>query len=74
MRFASWALLLSDLYVNGAAGGSFSDVLISSIIFWVYMFSRKDGPKPWLFIVLKLGIGLSCALWAYLYAIERKAP
>lgn len=58
------------LFVNGAAGGFTADLLISSIVFWVYMVAerRQDGPKPGLFIALNLCIGLSCALPAYLYA------
>ena len=57
------------LFVNGAAGGFTADLLISSFVFWIYMFSQQSrGPKPWLFIALNLCIGLSCALPAYLYA------
>ena len=67
------AAFVSDLYANGAAGGAFSDLLVSSAVFWIYMFSHKNGPKPWLFIALNLGIGLSCALPAYLYAREKSA-
>ena len=58
------------LFVNGPAGGFVVDVLISSAVFWTYMFSQKSGPKPALFIVLNLTIGLSCALPAYLYRRE----
>ena len=56
------------LFVNSAAGGFAADILISSAVFWSFMFAAKVGPKPWLFIVLNLFIGLSCALPAYLYA------
>ena len=57
------------LFVNGAAGGFTADLLISSFVFWLYMFSnRSSGPKPWAFIALNLCIGLSCALPAYLWA------
>ena len=60
------------LFVNGAAGGFTADLLISSFVFWIYMFSQQaDGPKPWLFIALNLCIGLSCALPAYLYAKQK---
>ena len=59
------------LFVNGPAAGFVADVLISSAVFWIYMFSRKDGPKPTLFVVLNLTIGLSCALPAYLYATAK---
>ena len=55
------------LFVNSAAGGFAADIFIASAVFWTYMFTAKEGPKPWLFIVLNLSIGLSCALPAYLY-------
>ncbi|MGK0221609.1 MAG: hypothetical protein ACI9ON_000845 [Limisphaerales bacterium] len=56
------------LFVNGPAGGFAADLFITSFVFWTYLFTQKEGPKPWLFIVLNLAIGLSCALPAYLYA------
>lgn len=59
------------LFVNGAAAGFSADLLITSVVFWIYMFTRSDGPAPWLFIVLNLAVGLSCALPAYLYATHR---
>jgi hypothetical protein len=65
---------ISALFVNGAAGGFSSDLLISSLVFWAYMFQQtktNPTPKPWLFMALNLGIGLSCALPAYLYAREK---
>lgn len=58
---------IGALFANGAAGGFTSDVLISSVVFWIYMFSKKDGPTPWPFLVVNLTIGLSCALPAYLW-------
>lgn len=58
---------IGALFANGASGGFAADVLISSAVFWLYMFSRSDGPSPWLFVLLNLCIGLSCALPAYLY-------
>lgn len=59
-----------------AATGITADLLISSFVFWVYMVNRfrgSSGPNPGLFIVLNLLIGLSCALPAYLYALETRA-
>ncbi len=64
---------MSALFVNGAAGDFSADLLISSFVFWAFMFHQQkvsNAPKPWLFIALNLGIGLSCALPAYLYVIE----
>jgi hypothetical protein len=61
------------LFVNGAAGGFSADLLFTSFVFWLFMFvqqTRSKGPKPYLFIILNLTIGLSCALPAYLYARE----
>ena len=63
---------LSATFANPAASGVFSDLIISSMVFWIYMFTRgDDAPKPWVFIVLNLVIGLSCALPAYLWWRER---
>jgi len=65
---------ISSLFFNGAVAGSTFDLLIASLIFWLFMFQQvkeSDGPKPYLFIVLNLTIGLSCALPAYLYAREK---
>lgn len=63
---------VAALFANGAAGGFTADLLISSLVFWLFMFGRQDrGPRPWLFIALNLTIGLSCALPAYLWASTR---
>lgn len=59
---------LSATFANPAASGVFADLIVSSLVFWIYMFTRgPDAPKPWVFVVLNLLIGLSCALPAYLY-------
>ncbi len=65
---------ISALFVNGAAGGFSADLLLTSFIFWLFMFQQvkeSNGPKPYLFIALNLVIGLSCALPAYLFAREK---
>ena len=62
-------VFVQGLFANGAAGGFTADLLISSFVFWLFMFSRRgEGPKPWVFIFLNLTIGLSCALPAYFWA------
>jgi hypothetical protein len=64
---------LSALFVNGAAAGFTADLLFTSFVFWLFMFLQQrqnDGPSPYVFILLNLTIGLSCALPAYLYARE----
>lgn len=66
---------VAAVFANPAASGFTSDLLISSFIFWAFMFHRNrfsHGPGPLGFIALNLLIGLSCALPAYLYAQERQ--
>lgn len=65
-------VFVSALFANGAVGGFTADLLISSLVFWIFMVGQKDGPAPWLFILLNLAVGLSCALPAYLYATSRR--
>jgi len=63
---------VAAVFANPAASGFTSDLLISSFVFWIFMFQAGEkGPGPWGFIVLNLLIGLSCALPAYLYWRER---
>ena len=65
---------IQSLFVNGAAGGLTADLVISSFVFWLAMFARHKtgkGPVPWMFVVINLLVGLSCALPAYLYANEK---
>ena len=63
-------------FANPAAGGATADLLIASVVFWVFLFHqwlRDKGPAPYLYVALNLCIGLSCALPAYLYARERRS-
>jgi len=65
---------MAAAFANPVAAGFASDLFISSFIFWIVIFRRRisaNGPKPALFIILNLLIGLSCALPAYLYAHEK---
>ena len=34
---------VSALFANGPAGGFTADLLISSVVFWIFMFSRPGG-------------------------------
>ncbi|MBE0368410.1 MULTISPECIES: DUF2834 domain-containing protein [Pseudoalteromonas] len=67
-------LFIESLFVNGAAAGFSVDLLISSFVFWFFMFQESkvsSNPKPYLYVIINLTIGLSCALPAYLYAKAR---
>jgi len=60
------------LLVNGASAGFSADLIISSVAFWCFMYTRRpSGPVLWPFVLLNLCIGLSCALPAYLYLCAR---
>lgn len=68
---------VSALFVNSAASGFTSDLLITSLVFWIAMYQRRSqgkGPNPAFFILLNLAIGLSCALPAYLYVTTNGKP
>ena len=66
------AHFIASWFVNGSAGGAAADLLISSLVFWVYIINRRrhGGPNPLPFIAINLIIGLSCALPAYLWFIS----
>ena len=57
---------VAGVFANGAAGGFAADLLITSFVFWVYMFSQKT-PMVWVYILVNLGVGLSCAVPLYLW-------
>ncbi len=66
---------VAAVFATPAASGFTADLLLSSVVFWAFMFHRNrfsHGPSPLGFIALNLLIGLSCALPAYLYAQERQ--
>lgn len=64
---------MAAIFANPAASGLTTDLLLSSFVFWLFMFQQqrlRSGPSPALFIFLNLLIGLSCALPAYLFVRE----
>lgn len=66
---------IAAIFATPAASGFTADLLLSSFVFWAFMFHRNrfsHGPGPSIFIALNLLIGLSCALPAYFYAQERQ--
>lgn len=62
---------VSALFANGAAGGFTADLLITSAVFWTWLVANRV-PNVWLYIIVNLTIGLSCALPLYLYMRERE--
>jgi hypothetical protein len=65
---------IGSLFANGAAGGFAADVILSSVVFWLFLFReapRAGVARPWLYVLVNLTIGLSCALPLFLWARER---
>src|SRR5215510_14487352 len=52
---------LAAAFANGAAAGFAVDVIVSSIVFWVWLGAER-APRAWVYMLLSLTIGLSCAL------------
>jgi len=61
---------LGALFANGAAGGFTADLLISSLAFWMFLIVGK-AERPWIYILVNLTIGLSCALPVYFYIVAK---
>jgi hypothetical protein len=63
---------LAAAFANGVAGGFAVDVIVSSAAFWVWLAAER-APRIWLYLMLNLAIGLSCALPLYLLLRESRA-
>jgi len=57
---------IGGVFANGAAGGFTADLLISSFVFWAYLINQNTK-QIWLYVLVNMTIGLSCALPLYLY-------
>ena len=68
-------LLFNQLFANNISTFFAVDLIISVIVFWVYMIGeagRLQMKNRWLYILATLGVGLSFALPLFLYFRERK--
>ena len=68
-----WGNLLSLIFPTYAATGFVVDLLISSFIFWIYIFNRVNKVLFGQIVILNLAIGLSAALPYYLFKTSGKA-
>ncbi|MEX2488793.1 MAG: DUF2834 domain-containing protein [Pseudomonadales bacterium] len=62
---------IGGMFINGAAGGIGADLLISSLVFWIYLWQQR-ARNMLAYVVVNLFVGLSCALPAYLYMEARR--
>ena len=68
-------LLLRQLFANNISTFFAVDLIISIIIFWIYMVgeaTKLQMKNWWLYILASLTVGLSFALPLFLYFRERK--
>jgi uncharacterized protein DUF2834 len=67
------SLLLQDLFANSSSSFFAMDVIVSSIVFWAYLYPRRLQLKNvWLYVVANLAVGLSFALPLFLYFRQSK--
>ena len=69
------SLLVQQLFANSISTFFAVDLIISFIVFWVYMTSeaaKLQMKNWWLYILASLTVGLSFALPLFLYFRERK--
>ena len=65
----------TQLFVTAPAAGFTSDLLVTSLAFWVWSFHEARTFKMsrwWAYVLLNLAIGLSCAFPLFLYMRARR--
>jgi hypothetical protein len=63
-------LLVQQLFANDISTFFAVDVIISSLVFWIFLYqeaSRYQMKHWWLYILVNLVVGVSCALPLFLY-------
>ena len=68
-------LLFRQLFQNNVSAFFGTDVIVSSVVLWVFVFSegRRRGMRNlWLYVVCNLAVGVSLALPLFLFFRERK--
>ena len=68
--FDDLGLSIQSLFVNGASAMLTADLLISSLVFWVWLFyegGRLGMKHLWAYVAANLLVGLSLALPLFLY-------
>lgn len=72
---ASLYAFMAQLFATSPAAGITTDLLISSAVFWIWSYSeaRRVGmSRWWAYVLVNLGIGLSCAFPLFLYVRARR--
>ena len=69
------AAFLGGMFAGPVASGAAADLVLSSVVFWVWLFASGEGRRAAYLIPANLLVGLSLALplWLYLRAREADA-
>lgn len=68
-------LFFRQLFQNNVSGFFGMDVIVSSIVLWIFVFSegrRRKMNNLWFYVFCNLAVGVSLALPLFLYFRERK--
>jgi uncharacterized protein DUF2834 len=68
------SLLVQQLFANHISTFFAADLVISILVFWIYMFTETNKlqmKNSWLYLLASLLVGLSFALPLFLYFRER---
>lgn len=68
-----WPNLLNLIFPTYAATGFVVDLLVTSLIFWIYIFKKVDRSLFIQIVLLNLTIGLSAAFPYFLYRTSEKS-
>ena len=69
------SLLVQQLFANNISTFFAVDLVMSIIVFWIYMFAEANElqmKNSWVYLLASLLVGLSFALPLFLYFRERK--
>lgn len=64
--------IINAIFATYASSGFVADLLISSFIFWIYIYKKVNSKLFFTIVGLNLVIGLSAALPYYLYKTHRE--
>ena len=68
-------LIIDQLFANRISGFFGLDVIVSSVVFWIFVFSegrRQQMKHLWVYIICNLAVGVSLGLPLFLYMRERR--
>lgn len=70
------ASFVQQLFATAPAAGFTTDLLVTSTVFWIWSYAeaqRRGMKRWWIYVLVNLGIGLSCAFPLFLYVRERSS-